>query len=354
MAIPDPEAQVQFLFKIQRLLSEGSFVTTYKFALLLSLADLAVERGNDEGDPLALDTTDLAERFVSLYWNQVLPWIPQNGDPRRLHQASGAEAAIIKAVAEAHERYRGSLPRLRQRRPDWLRLLRRVGSIIAIMPLWKLQTVRGQKLEFLYPNLGKGNRLNLTGEAIYCFRRFRDIIGDVAENAWMRFIRALPRNRPLLGEASDLRAFLFGPDRRSLCAFRQQLAEVQEGRCFYCASRLRSDGVVDHFIPWSRYPLDVGQNLVLTDDACNSGKSDNLAAFPHLQRWALRNSGKAYRDRLEGATLPSDPHSATRVAAWAYDQAERTGALVWSEGRGDLVALDRRWRNAPGISGLTH
>lgn len=67
MSAPDPERQVRFLFDVQRLLSDGSFVATYKFALLLSLADLAVERGDDTTESLSLDTRDLAERFVSLY-----------------------------------------------------------------------------------------------------------------------------------------------------------------------------------------------------------------------------------------------------------------------------------------------
>jgi len=53
VAIPEPEEQVQFLFKLQRLLSEGTFTATYKYALLLSLADLAVERGNDDTEVLA-------------------------------------------------------------------------------------------------------------------------------------------------------------------------------------------------------------------------------------------------------------------------------------------------------------
>ena len=35
---------LEFLRKIQRLLSEGEFVATYKFALLQALADLSVEQ----------------------------------------------------------------------------------------------------------------------------------------------------------------------------------------------------------------------------------------------------------------------------------------------------------------------
>ena len=39
-------------------------------------------------------------------------------------------------------------------------------------------------------------------------------------------------------------------------------------------------GAVDHFIPWRRYPLDLGHNFVLAHSACNSSKGDRLAAVP--------------------------------------------------------------------------
>ena len=46
---PSPEAQLQFLSKLQRLFAEGDFTATYKFALLMALADLAIELGADDG-----------------------------------------------------------------------------------------------------------------------------------------------------------------------------------------------------------------------------------------------------------------------------------------------------------------
>ena len=101
MRTPDPERQVQFLFDVQRLISDGSFVATYKFALLLALADLAVERGDDTTESLPLDTLDLAEKFVDLYWRQVLPWVPASeGTTGRLAQARGKDAAVLNAQAE--------------------------------------------------------------------------------------------------------------------------------------------------------------------------------------------------------------------------------------------------------------
>jgi hypothetical protein len=44
MGLPDEREQLRFLFKIQRLLGEGSFTASYKFALLNALADIAVEK----------------------------------------------------------------------------------------------------------------------------------------------------------------------------------------------------------------------------------------------------------------------------------------------------------------------
>ncbi len=44
---PSPTEQLKFLQKIQRLINEGGFVATYKFALLYAIADIAVEDGDD-------------------------------------------------------------------------------------------------------------------------------------------------------------------------------------------------------------------------------------------------------------------------------------------------------------------
>lgn len=112
MSAPEPEQQVQFLFNVQRLISDGSFVATYKYALLLALADLAVERGDDTTESLPLDTLDLAEKFVELYWRQVLPWVAASpAATGRLAQATGQAAAILDRVARAHEQSQGSLHR---------------------------------------------------------------------------------------------------------------------------------------------------------------------------------------------------------------------------------------------------
>jgi hypothetical protein len=59
---PTPEEQIKFLVNLQRLLDEGLFVASYKFALLLALTDLSVD-GDDSGAPVPVTTADLSERL---------------------------------------------------------------------------------------------------------------------------------------------------------------------------------------------------------------------------------------------------------------------------------------------------
>jgi hypothetical protein len=51
-----PEQQLEFLSGIQRLLSEGQFTATYKYALLLAIADICVEDGEDTAAPFEIST----------------------------------------------------------------------------------------------------------------------------------------------------------------------------------------------------------------------------------------------------------------------------------------------------------
>ena len=68
-----PERQIEFLSDVQRLLSEGSFVSTYKYALLLALADLCVELGRDDDGPLEIPIRRIGEKFAEYYWRLCAP-----------------------------------------------------------------------------------------------------------------------------------------------------------------------------------------------------------------------------------------------------------------------------------------
>ncbi len=99
---PSADAQLSFLSNVQRLFAEGDFTATYKCALLIALADLAVELGRDDGDELSLTVRQIAERFVQLYWRQATPYgIGRTGAaPAVLSQNLGTQAAVVGEIAD--------------------------------------------------------------------------------------------------------------------------------------------------------------------------------------------------------------------------------------------------------------
>ena len=97
---PTAEGQLAFLRSLQRLLDEGSFVSSYKFALLHAIADLCLVKGDDSGAELDLSTSEIAEQFVRLYWPQVAPFVAGD-DKQILSQNTGRQAAIVRELAGA-------------------------------------------------------------------------------------------------------------------------------------------------------------------------------------------------------------------------------------------------------------
>src|SRR6266550_1428669 len=98
--LPTADDQIRFLAQVQRVLDEGLFVATYKFALLLALGDLSIEKGDDSGAALAVSADAIAERFIRYYWRQAVPY-PAAADTRILHQNTGRQAAVLNAVRKA-------------------------------------------------------------------------------------------------------------------------------------------------------------------------------------------------------------------------------------------------------------
>jgi 5-methylcytosine-specific restriction endonuclease McrA len=331
--VPTPDEQVQFLRNIQRLLTEGLFVASYKFALVHALADLAVLKGDDTGAPLELETKEIATKFVELYWRQSRPF--QVGGETTgliLHQNTGGQAEIISHILKAQEDCGTSLFRLRQPESDrWSGLVAKVDKVVCKMPLWKLQTVGDERLAFLYENLDQGNRITLQPGVAYCFRAFYELIRDLIQGAWVRFVQRL--NASKLGSATDLGTFLFAEERSCLDAYRPILLDVQKGVCIYCQKSLSGKTQVDHFVPWSRYPADLGHNFVLAHAKCNNAKSDFLAAENHLATWVERNKEHQaeLQTRLVEAALPCDLTATVQIAKWVYQQTEKANGQVWVE-----------------------
>jgi 5-methylcytosine-specific restriction endonuclease McrA len=248
-----------------------------------------------------------------------------------LKQNTGQQAAVINLIESARERYDGSLTRVKRDKASWQRLVNETDSVVRNMPLWKLQTIGNENVEFLYENVGEGNEIELLPGVAYNFRKFHSLIQDLVRGAWVRHIRGIRDNREVLGESADLQEFLFGSEREGLDIYREFLNDIQDGECFYCKGTIRGPGDVDHFIPWVKYPVDLGHNFVLADSVCNRKKSDYLAAESHLDNWFERNNLhlKSMQDYFDDNSIYHNLNSSNQITCWAYEQAENAKAHVW-------------------------
>jgi hypothetical protein len=343
--VPTAGQQLEFMKNIQRLLYEGGFVATYKYALLHALADLSIVKGDDTGAPLSLTTDEIASRFIELYWQQARPF--QAGDACSgviLKQNTGRQASVITMIADAHAAAGGSLYRQRQETPRWRALVKAVAQTIRTMPLWRLQTVGSERLDFLYKNEDAGEAIMLEPGVPYCFRVFHAVLCGLFRSAWAEYLRG--NNRQELGSASDLQEFLFGQERAALQQFVPILRDLQSNQCFYCQRRLAESSAVDHFIPWSRCRSDLAHNFVLAHGHCNAAKSDYLAFERHLEAWCARNADQRAEmiQRFDAASMLHDLPASLSVARWAYGQTEGANGQVWVEGK-VFCHLGGTWRS---------
>jgi 5-methylcytosine-specific restriction endonuclease McrA len=341
------EAQIKFLRSIQRLLDEGEFVATYKLALLQALADLSVELSDDDSAGLKIPVWRIAEKFAEYYWPQVAPFRPTEDHCGVLRQNTGAQAAILTTLSDLRTNHGGSLTSAKRNQARWDATVRRIDATIREMPLWKLQTVAGATEEFLYrkQDFNDGTILLLPGVASH-FRDFHGMVLHLVRGKWVERIKTIQANAPAIGPTSDLESFLFGTERKTLETYRMILHDIDGTRCFYCERPILRKSDVDHFIPWSKYPVDLGRNFVLAHPDCNLRKRDFLADVSHLRRWSHRNVERGGRlsEAFSEKFLPHDLPRSLAVARWAYGQGETASAHVWTEA-GIFQQLGDDWRS---------
>lgn len=333
---PSPNFQLDFLTKLQRILAEGDFTATYKYALLMALAELAVERGTDNDQPLTLPLRAIGEKFAELYWKQIVPYSASGRVPGVLSQIHADAAAIPRHLASFRAESGIASIAAARRHPGWQSLLTSITRTVRDQPIRYLQNVGGQSVVFLFEIGSARSSVTLLPGVGFALRRFQSLVLRLAQTSWVRHVRENPRNMSLIGEAGDLEAFLFEQSRQTLAAARDVLTEAQGGYCFYCV-RSVIGGDVDHFIPWVRYPRDLAENFVLAHASCNRAKSDMLAAVSHAAKWQERNNlERSLFEKLTAVGLVSDLPAISAVARWAYGEAARTGARLWVA-RGDTV-----------------
>ena len=353
---PSPEEQVRFIANIERILSEGSFVATYKYALLVALVELAIERGDDSNRRLELPIRDIADKFAELYWRQAAPYEADgiSGAGWILHQSTGRQAGAITRLAKLRDELKGNRSNLAEARrtPEWKGLVRQMQSLLKTMPLWRLQRIGHEDIRFLYEPGPRTDHITLLPGVACHLRERAPLIRRLAQTEWLRFVLSLKQNQPALGRAVGLSEFLFGSNRAALSAkVSGPLRELQNGRCFYCERSMPAASAVDHFIPWSRYPHDLTHNLVLAHGACNSRKSDLLGGEVYLRRWIQFVFQHDADLRLIGAEagLLVERTTSLAVAKWSYGHAERVQAEVWLGGS-EYGHLSAAWRDAMGFT----
>lgn len=344
MTARDDDA-IAFAEQVLTLLRQGAVSTTYKYAVLLGLIELALEGVSASGAPPTMVTThQLAEVVVRLYWPQVAPY----ADGAVLRQSNTGQAEIVDRVAAARAACGGvSAARARLQAPaEFARLVRDVEWKLVEMPLPRLQRFGGTESRFIY-DIAWTDEVKRRQFNAASFNNAIDLRPGVGEH----LVRLDGLLRPLLHRewaaqvaaanrlpAAQLEEHLFGVDRVALAPVAGGLRELQGGRCFYCDGPLRAPAV-DHFLPWSRVALDAIENLVVADARCNGQKLDHLAAPVHLARWRARldRERAALAEVAAAARWESNPARTLGVARGLYLPLP-AGARVWSSADG-LVPL---------------
>lgn len=351
---PGPEPMTDFAERLLAVIDEGRRTATYKLAVLTALMDCCAEAVSVRGlAPTRLQTRAIARRVAAIYWPQLRPF-PTPGNPVELRQITNKSAVVIRALSTAFK----ALPGV----PSWEvaesvlpqdhvhQVLDVVELTVARYPLVRLQTIDGVPQAFLYDldwgedvtlawlRAGAGAVVRLKPGAGDQLIRLAPLVRPLVELHWVRMVASL--NKLGLVE-DDLHRHLFGAERIMFPPrLRAGLVDLQEGACFYCGEPLATTAV-DHFLPWSRWPNDAVENLVIAHPSCNSHKSDRVPGPASLVRWThrIRDQAGDLATVAARTNWRSDPSRTLSLARSLYAHLPE-GAPLWDGPR--LVTPARR------------
>ncbi|GLX80736.1 HNH endonuclease [Thalassotalea eurytherma] len=324
--------QIEFISYMQRLLQEGDFSSTYKFAFLHSLADICIEKDVPSSGQLLISFDEIVDKMITLYWQHATPFIVENDrlEGGVLLQNSGNQAKIITDIVELQNSGARNLSQAKKL-PFWSQIHKNTMDTFKKGPLWRLQKLLGDDVCYLFPHIKNRNYIELNSGIADCFRLFHDLIVQFARQGWIEKISKIPKNQTTIGHAGELTDFLFGTSRSSLKSASQLFKEIQAGNCFYCKKQLKGNAEVDHFIPFAKYNNDLGHNFVLAHKTCNNNKRDYLAAPKHRENWQEQNlvlNEKLITNELTNH-FTCDVERTIHVANWAYGIAQTNGGKYW-------------------------
>jgi hypothetical protein len=346
--------------RVLAILEEGSFSSTYKYALFIAILDLCIEKTEASGaPPSSLTTRELATKVVELCWKHVAPYGTHG--TLRFGGGRGEQAEILRRIEEVRARWgderSDTVFRFQTVHPDkYERLLDFIEWKLIEMPIPRLQRLgRSEEDRFLYEynwpadmrrsvvsayQDGAGgvfsNLLWLQPGVAEGLLRLNGLLRPLFYREWA--VRVAKLNR--LPEAG-LESFLFDVDRASMNVVRKPLRELHDNRCFYCYDHISGGADVDHFVPWSRYRDDGLDNLVPAHGKCNNSKRDFLASADHVERWAERTR-----------TRDADLTALARARSWPRNR-DRSTAVARAVYRG-LPAGTRLWRDPDNFDPVDH
>ncbi|MGE0621463.1 MAG: HNH endonuclease [Pseudomonadales bacterium] len=332
------DGAIAFAEKLLDVLDRGMFTATYKYAVLLGLLDLVIENMSLNGEPPGEVTTlQLADKVLASYWNHTLPYDASLDAAAGLRQnrgKPGSQAEILTRIEHFRTRHvrdtTATYFTARVMHPTRSEtLLRNIELKLIEMPLPRLQRV-GKILDPFIYQIGWDEQVDLAEVRAYqrgaasgfdptirfapdvpgYLVRLNALLRPLIQRQWAAEVASING----LGQAS-LEEFLFGVNRVPTLKLRDGLLDLGDGRCFYCDGRIGTSDSrkpeVDHFIPWSRFPNNDVENLVIAHSMCNRHKRNFVVSNDHLDHWVNRLNRQA-ADLVELASTQSWPSDLSR------------------------------------------
>jgi len=347
------EFQLDFFRKMEGLILGSHHSASYKFALIMALADHSYQSGIRDDRRLEIPFDVLTRWFLSYYWPMSEKFQYQDGEVR-LKQGF-RRTAVMNNKNYGLLQYRQANREIKTfenalAREDFRPVFSKCMYTMIDQPLRYLQS-QIRPFIYEYGEVKRGGAVRLKPGVAYCLKQFHDTIHLLCKSRWIDFVKR--SNRAILQEDHvELMDFMFGVQRQNLNGARKALDIIHERldlrkKCFYCGKSIRKYAV-DHFIPWSTFSYDYGHNFVLSCNRCNSYKSNYLASYDFLLGWMewIHHNDELIDEEMSHRQIPTNISLSVNVSHSAYNQAEVQSQNVWKGGSAStgLVHLDSNWK----------
>jgi len=282
-----------YITTLYEIVTKGLNANSYKFALWRALANVAPS--TDKASP-DISKHDLAPLFLRYYWPlEVKYHIRQSTDPDR----DPIVMKLIRQLVEAGKIDQGeTLKAFGTRMPgEYTALVITIAREAFDDVIPRFHIVRGAPFTpaiFTFTGTpGKaGDVIKLTDNSRQFLINYKKLIDYVAVSGWVRFTEGFT-SAPRLHVKIDGADLTRGP----VSKWRQELMQMQNGRCFYDDNHDMTAPEVDHVLPWSFVLEDRTWNLVVACRKCNNEKRDRLTNIEELERLCVRND-KIAKDQM--------------------------------------------------------